>query len=543
MKTLLLVLSSALLATAARANVDLYVIAGGTTSRLASGQTVEVTLGVSNLSADQTATNIVATLAADGGAMIAKVLRVDDGGSCTVTNGEARCTWPSLAPSSSWSAAFELVAPLAGDGRKITPVVTVTGAEPDDHPENNRWTSYSVTLYRDFIVRNTNDSGAGSLREAIEQQNAACDRTWCRILFNIEGAVPVGGWFTIHPESPLPSVNGYAVIDGNSQTAFSGDTNPSGPEIEIRGDRQLSGGGIILGSGCELQLLNVAIGDFANGHAVLLDNGGAPRPSFDCTLPLDPPFLIANNVIGTDPRQQSARPNLRGIGGMRVLVAEIRDNAIANSTRSGVFLLGGLFATIAHNRITNSGASGIYTGLQFTDVWDNEIRGAGEFGVARPERGAEAGILRNVITGTRHTAIDAGLDLITEMSGDDHDRVPNAPLLVSASYDGNVTHVHGRVESSALLLPAGNTLSFYVASKNAAGYAQAEQFIAEVAFAPASGEFDVTLPGDLSGKAIAATFTRSRVDGFLRAPHDRQQSESFSVSRPDDTSELSNVIV
>ena len=87
-----------------------------------------------------------------------------------------------------------------------------------------------------FIVTNTNDSGFGSLRDAMESLSRQCIESSCEIQFAIPPPVPESGWFTIRPQSPLPSIDAKTlVVDGASQTAVTGDTNPNGPEIEING--------------------------------------------------------------------------------------------------------------------------------------------------------------------------------------------------------------------------------------------------------------------------------------------------------------------
>jgi hypothetical protein len=90
-----------------------------------------------------------------------------------------------------------------------------------------------------ILVTNTNDSGEGSLRWAIDwaNNNAGPDS----IIFNIPetdpGYDPGSGAWTIAPLAQLPYLfDDGTVIDGASQATFIGaDTNPYGPEIEISG--------------------------------------------------------------------------------------------------------------------------------------------------------------------------------------------------------------------------------------------------------------------------------------------------------------------
>src|SRR6476660_3159381 len=61
-----------------------------------------------------------------------------------------------------------------------------------------------------FTVTNTNDSGAGSLRQAMLDANASSGADI--ISFNISGA----GIHTISPTSALPTITDPVVIDGTS---------------------------------------------------------------------------------------------------------------------------------------------------------------------------------------------------------------------------------------------------------------------------------------------------------------------------------------
>ena len=75
-----------------------------------------------------------------------------------------------------------------------------------------------------FTVTNTDDSGAGSLRQAILDANA--NPGLDTIAFDIGGV----GHQTIQPLSALPTITDPVIIDGGTQDGFAGT-----PIIEIDG--------------------------------------------------------------------------------------------------------------------------------------------------------------------------------------------------------------------------------------------------------------------------------------------------------------------
>jgi hypothetical protein len=115
-----------------------------------------------------------------------------------------------------------------------------------------------------FPVTSTADSGPGSLRQAILDINQACTAVPepCAPAFQLDGPVPVEGWFTIRPLSPLPPVTAaYAIVDGRSQTLHTGDTNSAGPEVMLDGSSAAWGHGLQF-DGARLAVTDLAIGNF-----------------------------------------------------------------------------------------------------------------------------------------------------------------------------------------------------------------------------------------------------------------------------------------
>jgi hypothetical protein len=133
-----------------------------------------------------------------------------------------------------------------------------------------------VILARDFVVTNVADSGAGSLRAAIEQVNQQCATNSdvsrdgpCRISFAIDAPLPASGWYTIAPKTPLPALTAYDVtIDGSTQANDFG-----APKIMLDGRDVQDGHGLELHCS-RADIIDVAIGSFPQNGIFAI-----PRPS------------------------------------------------------------------------------------------------------------------------------------------------------------------------------------------------------------------------------------------------------------------------
>ena len=106
-------------------------------------------------------------------------------------------------------------------------------------------------LLATFTVTNTQDSGAGSLRQAIVDANASPDGGTIQFeipgtdpnFVDVDASVPGGdavpdAW-RIRPLTELPALShptASIVIDGPTQTATEGDLNPFGPELVLDGN-------------------------------------------------------------------------------------------------------------------------------------------------------------------------------------------------------------------------------------------------------------------------------------------------------------------
>ena len=122
-----------------------------------------------------------------------------------------------------------------------------------------------------FTVTNTNDAGAGSLRQAIQDANASPGADM--IAFNL-----TGGPTTITPATPLPEITDAVTIDGSTQPGFAG-----APIIEINGER-VNGEGLLITAGNSV-VRGLVINRFKNS-ALRFANNGNNR--------------VEGNFIGTD---------------------------------------------------------------------------------------------------------------------------------------------------------------------------------------------------------------------------------------------------
>src|SRR5687767_14590502 len=241
----------------------------------------------------------------------------------------------------------------------------VSGDVPERNPGNNE-ASEAVPIYRWLAVTTTADDGPGSLRQAITDANAGCTPGPCRIVFEIPAPVPAEGWFTITPSSPLPSIVADRVtLEGNRQTAFTGNTNLRGPEIAI--DGRLAGRGIRMLSRCEGVVNGLALGNFEEDQALWISTAGcANRPDSR---------EVIDNHIGVGPDGTEPWPNRRGIRADFAEVVIVSRNVIAHNRLSGFWMWRGS-ASLSHNFINQNGASGIYFGPEtfWATVMDNVIR-------------------------------------------------------------------------------------------------------------------------------------------------------------------------
>ena len=138
-----------------------------------------------------------------------------------------------------------------------------------------------------FTVTNTNDSGAGSFRQAILDANAGVTSV-DTIRFNIPGT----GLHTIAALSGMPNVTDPVIIDGTTQPGYAGV-----PLIELNGTSAGSNIALAITAGGST-VRGLAINSWA-GNAISISGGNGN--------------VVEGNYIGTDPTGTLARGNLVGV--------------------------------------------------------------------------------------------------------------------------------------------------------------------------------------------------------------------------------------
>ncbi len=197
-----------------------------------------------------------------------------------------------------------------------------------------------ATLNDQVIV--TQDSGLGSLRQAITNSNHASGAGLNLISFNIAGP----GLHVISPVSVLPAITSAVLVDGATQPG-----QGSTPRIAISGTSAGVGATGLTLAGANIQVVGLNINQFSGDGIDVTGSNNSIEKSF----------------IGTDPTGQSAAPN--GGAGIRILgsnntigdVSQNNGNVIAFNALAGVAVSGAAAVgnSIRGNSIFGNGGLGI----------------------------------------------------------------------------------------------------------------------------------------------------------------------------------------
>jgi hypothetical protein len=257
--------------------------------------------------------------------------------------------------------------------RRLAPYQFATDAPGLRPPSPSSALSKPVAAPLVFTVTNTNDSGTGSLRQAITDANVSGGT----IAFNIPGT----GVHTISPTTVLPTITQTVTIDGYSQPGSSPNTNPptlglnTVLTIELNG--QFSGanfGGLVVNApNCTVRglVINRFVGD---GIRVCTDGN-----------------VFTGNFIGTDPTGAMASGNGSGaIGGIDFGFCGTPSNCTIGGTTPD-----------ARNLISANVGSGIAFGGTGNTVQGNLIGTdvTGTMALGNTDRGINAGGGSNALIG------------------------------------------------------------------------------------------------------------------------------------------------
>ena len=237
-------------------------------------------------------------------------------------------------------------------------------------------------------VTNTNDSGLGSLREAIYAANHYLHLDRNIIRFKIPKTDPGydinKGIWTIKPDSSFEYIvdNGL-IIDGFSQSAFIGeDTNPYGPEIVIDGSSAGTYSSCLVTYAEGNEIYGLTINSFG-GVGILFYNPGFGR--------------VSGCYLGTDYSGMNAAGNKFGIAlwykvqGVHIGPSEYAyPNIISGNTQTGIFLadsskyniIVGNYIGLNRNKnnVISNDLRGIdlERGCEGNEIFDNHIGGNGD---------------------------------------------------------------------------------------------------------------------------------------------------------------------
>ena len=248
-----------------------------------------------------------------------------------------------LTTDGSGNATFSCMFPGTLTARFITATATDTNGNTSEF--SYQFTAASTVPATNFVVINTNDSGPGSLRDAITNANAFISAGNDTITFAIPGTGP----HIISPASELPQLNDPVTIDGFTQTNASANTLTNGLNtvLQIQLDGLGAGSGAdglrVTASGCIIR--GLAITRFTGDGVEVTSGTGVSVEG--CFLGMAPDGVTrrGNNQIGVNFSSSNVIASV--IGGEAVAT----HNLISANGEEGIFLNNASQNLIAGNLI------------------------------------------------------------------------------------------------------------------------------------------------------------------------------------------------
>lgn len=245
----------------------------------------------------------------------------------------------------------------------------------------NKTSEFSACLFQvtSTTVTNTNDSGPGSLRQAILTSNASVG-VLDTITFNIDGST------TITPLSPLPDITDPVIIDGTMRINF-----PNVPVIELNGSSAGAGadGLHIVAGNTTVKGLNI---NRFNEDAIELAVKGNN--------------VIQGNFLGID-----TIGNIRRGNGYGLYINNTPNNQIGGTTasaRNTISANNGEGIILDGSGATGNVIQGNYVGTNVSGITDLGNNWSGIYIYNAPNNiiGGTTGGARNVISGNAHVGGD-----------------------------------------------------------------------------------------------------------------------------------------
>ena len=416
--------------------------------------------------------------------------------SCETQPGRVECEIDGLSKGNLVSVVFVVRAPSVTQGGNYNFTAGVSTSTNDTNPSNNVAVQ-TLHVIRQMIVSNTNDSGPGSLRTAIEDANAWCTpERPCVIRFRL----PEGTSNVIELQMPLPALTACGVVIGDPPL-FGGTAVPIQAEIK--------GASLELRSACTYphsELYGIAVSE-------------APGDGIVITAPAS--YWLSSVEV-------------RGNGGRGIAVhasadLRLRHGVIEANGRSGIHLNEGL-STIEKSRIEGNGASGIYVAPAAFGVTLDEtvIANHPHFGLALAGR-TGVNLTNSVVIK------DNGADLDWFLDGPSAPRradIPQTPRILSATYDAaaNVTRVTFTLDSSTPTAEMNIQVRLY-ASDGVTHYGTAHlESLAGTQWidwkSPIAESYTIAVQGDLRGQHVSAVTTFWSTQPFPDLPLPQMRSAS-----------------
>lgn len=321
---------------------------------------------------------------------------------------------------------------------------TTVSCEARDDSGNSNKCSFVIRVipYRLRVVTNA-DAGVSSLRQALLDANDAPGENL--IEFHLPGVGPHG----IELLSALPPVTSPVIIDGWSQTGFSGR-----PTIELNGAGAPGADGLVFQSSSNV-VRGLALHDFAT--AIRLESGSGS--------------LIQRNYLGTDATGTNATGNL--VDGLFISSSAnvVEGNVISGNGNAGLRIAGlGAVSNVVQGNFIGVAADGLLplgNALDGILICSNAARNVigGAFDAAaniiafnrrngiglNSDAGTGNALESNSIYSNELLGIDLALDGPTSNDVTDIDTGPNGlqnfPILADARSIDGVTTIDGSLDS------------------------------------------------------------------------------------------------